>query len=95
MSNESRESRNTNSREFFFAMGGVYPPGRECYHVYSISDDPVDALESLRLQKQGCKLAHAYCDEGALLTNPPRIDDPLEPGKVLPGRRRMRRTKCP
>ena len=69
MSNESRESRNTNSREFYVAMGGVYPPGRECYHVYSISDDPADALESLHLQQQGCKLAHAYCREGAVFSD--------------------------
>ena len=79
----------------FIVLLGHHAASRRAYRIFSTDDDAGEALDAARRMRDGVKLAHAYCDEGAMLTNPPRLDDPLEPGKVLPGRRRMRRTKCP
>jgi len=83
------------AKETYFCMLGHYTGSRRAYRIFSTDDDAGEALDAARRMQSGCRLAHAYCDEGAIVTNPPRHDEPLEPGKVLPGRRRMRRTKCP
>ena len=79
----------------FIVLLGHYTASRRAYRIFSTDDDAGEALDAARRMRDGCKLAHAYCDEGAILTNPPQLDEKGDPERVLPGRPRMRRTRCP